>query len=142
MSNIIHKMSEKITGHDHHDDERDEQGNSLSSEQRQQREQGMPFTEHNDPEQRAVPSQRVGGGGMQSERSKLGGYQQQQHDLGGSGGEFGQTRSMPSEQMPGAVRGGSDMNAEDWDEEEEADDEGRGTRRGGDYSDEFQKRYW
>ncbi|SCU99003.1 LAFA_0G21352g1_1 [Lachancea sp. 'fantastica'] len=139
MSNIIHKVSDKLMGHDQHDDERDTQGNRLSQQQQQQRDDGtMP-----------LPSQHMGGSSETTSghqmQSKHGGYRQQEHDLQGDTSDFSANRSNPmqGQQMPGPVMGGSDVGNDAWDEDEDVgDDQRRGTRRKDDYADEFQKRYW
>ena len=150
-------MSEKLTGHESDDHERDDRGNTLSSEQRGQRDSQMQepslSEKRNMGSDRGLPSQHMGT--SHEDQSRLGGYQQQQHDLGGAGASsaYGSNRSMPSQQGPGPVMGGNDLNTDDWDEDEMEEEGGkvrRGLRRGGggsgsggsDNADEFQKRYW
>ncbi|CEP62486.1 uncharacterized protein LALA0_S05e06722g [Lachancea lanzarotensis] len=140
MSNIIHKVSDKLMGHDDHNDERDSQGNRLSEQQQQQR----------DDDRMPLPSQHMGGSDTTSGhqmQSKHGGYRQQEHDLQGNTSEFASNRSNPmqGQQMPGPVMGGKDVGDDTWDEDEDVDNDQRragGTRRKDDYADEFQKRYW
>ncbi|SCU91833.1 LADA_0F12376g1_1 [Lachancea dasiensis] len=141
MSNIIHKMSEKLTGHGHHDEERDDQGNNLSYEQRSMRDtqgkSGMPM-----PSQHLGDTETTSGHKMQS---KHGGYEQQERDLGGNTGGFTSNRSHPAQQMPGPMISGQGVSDDAWDEGD-ADVEGRGTRRKEgsrmeNYADEYQQRY-
>ncbi|SCU80901.1 LAME_0B04940g1_1 [Lachancea meyersii CBS 8951] len=147
MSNIIHKMSDKITGHGHDDEERESQDRNTGYEQQQQQ---------RDDDRMPLPSQHMGstesGTSGHAMQGKRGGFRQQQHDLGGDTSQFSSNRSDPmhQQQMPGPMMGGGQDVGENWDEgEDEADDEGRGTRRKDDYTrrrdeyaDEFQKRYW
>ncbi|SCV01147.1 LAMI_0G09626g1_1 [Lachancea mirantina] len=164
MSNILHKVSEKLSGHDHDkQEETDEYGNPLTG---QQQEYGREFkggsgreyyTRDQESSDQTLPSQHQAMGGRDvhshGQQSWKGGQQQQRHDMEQEGGNFdmfeqgegvgagkvgSRTRgSMGQGQGQGQGQRQQQQRSGDW-----GDDDDFSKNRDEDYADEFQKRYW
>lgn len=154
MSNILHKVSEKLTGHDYEED-RDEYGNPLSDEEesRERRDDdamrtrsgqsGREFyTGGQESAGQTLPSQHMSSGQRDvhshGQQSKEGGYSQQRSDMQQGGGNFDMFQKGQGLQSGSGRMRGQTTQKDAWDEEEDDAD----TERNQDPADEFQKRYW